>query len=190
MSVVPPLAPLTRGAPHTKTPPAPEDLTVRPERRSDTAAIRSVHTAAFGHELEAVLVDALRDGPSWNPALSLVAELSSEVVGHVLVSDVVCAGRPVLALAPLAVRPDSQRQGIGTALVAAAVEAARATDRGLLLVLGDPAYYARFGFRPSSELGITNPFGASSSHYGVLPLPAYSPELRGLVEYPSPFASL
>jgi len=191
MSVTPPLvSELSDRSPAVPRHGAAPDLEIRSEQPEDVAGIRTVHLEAFGREAEALLVDALRNGPTWEPDLSLVALRGGELVGHVLLTDAVCAGRPVLAMAPLAVRPSSQGQGVGTALANAAIEAARTSARGLLVVLGDPAFYAQLGFRPSVEFGITNPFGAPSAHYSVLPLPAYAEELRGVVDYPPPFATL
>ena len=126
---------------------------VRPELPGDRVDVRTVHTAAFGRSAEADLVDPLRATEGWLPSLSLVAEQHGTIVGHVLFSDVLLAGRPVLSLAPLGVHPDHQRAGIGTALVRTGLAIAERTDRGLVVVLGNPAYYGRFGFLSSGAQG-------------------------------------
>lgn len=133
---------------------------IRAERPIDVAAIHAVNAAAFPTADEADLVDALRAAA--DPYLSLVAEVDGKVVGHILFTPVTHADHPklkLMGLAPMAVHPDHQRTGIGSALVRAGLEACR--DLGMLgvVVLGHPDYYPRFGFRPA---GTT--FGISSAY--------------------------
>lgn len=118
------------------------------ERPEDAAAIAALHEAAFGGPAEARIVDRLRrDGLI---VLSLVAIDREKIVGHVLFSRlaVTVDGRPVLAaaLAPLAVRPDRQRQRIGSRLVENALPLLRERGVEAVIVVGHPAYYRRFGF--------------------------------------------
>lgn len=121
---------------------APPGITIRPETPADIGPIARLLDAAFGDPAESRLVEALRaDG---DLALSLVAEDAGSIVGHLALSPV-AASFPALALAPVAVAPGRQRRGIGAALIAAAQ--ARHPE-ATLIVLGDPAYYRRFGFRP------------------------------------------
>jgi putative acetyltransferase len=130
-------------------------LAVRPERTGDIDAIRSVELAAFETSIEADIVDALRG--ACDPFLSLVAEKDGSIVGHVLFTDMsVEPTRDGLALglAPLAVAPEYQRRGIGSALVDAGLQACREAGAALVFVLGDPDFYGRFGFRPADEIGI------------------------------------
>lgn len=116
---------------------------------ADRAAIRRVEERAFGQPAEADLVAALV--ASSDAVLELVAEKDAVVVGHILFSRlwVEAAGRrfAAVALAPVAVDPDHQRAGIGAALIEAAHERLRESGEALSVVLGDPAYYARFGYR-------------------------------------------
>lgn len=152
---------------------------VRPEIESDRPAIRQVNEAAFGRPEEGLLVDALRDsGALW---LSLVAEMEGRVVGHCAWSPVTLdeegpAGRRVvtpytgIGLGPVAVLPAYQRKGIGTALVFDGLH--RCEEAGWLyaIVLGHPGYYPRFGFRPSSPLGIRCEFDAPAEEFMVMEL--------------------
>jgi len=163
---------------------------VRPEVPADVPAIRAVLTEAFGRAAEADLVEALRGTPEWHPALSLAAEDGEGVIGHVLLTDVVLAGRPVLALGPIGVLPRRQGSRIGSAQMTAAIEAAGRTDRGLIALLGNPAYYRRFGFTPSTEHGVVDIFEAPPGTFQVLRLPAYTPDLVGSPEYPAAWYSV
>src|SRR4029077_114476 len=112
------------------------------------SAVFEVNHFAFGREAEARLVDALRDGGF--ARLSLIAELGGELAGHVLFSRVpIHTGTGVveaLALAPLAVRPPCQRRGIGTTLVTYGLRTCREAGHRIVIVLGHPEYYPRFGF--------------------------------------------
>jgi putative acetyltransferase len=109
---------------------------------------------------EVRLVDELRAGPWWLPHLSLVAMSPTEVViGHVMATraSVEPSGAALLGLGPLGVEPTSQGRGVGSALMHALLAAAEARDESLVGLLGDPAYYGRFGFVPATELGISAP---------------------------------
>jgi len=131
-------------------------ITVREEKPHDVAAIREVNLAAFGQPQEADIVDKLRH--SCKDLLSLVATVEDRVVGHILFSpaSVDGEGKTVegMGLAPMAVLPEFQRQGVGSELVRAGI--GRLTDRGcpFVIVLGYPEYYPRFGFVPASRYGI------------------------------------
>ena len=156
-------------------------------------AIASVTAAAFAREGQAVpgearLVEQLRASDAWLPALSLVAvDQAGEVVGHVVCSRGQVGSAPVLGLGPLSVRPDQQRRGVGSTLVHAVLAAAEALDEPLVALLGDPAYYARFGFEPSTAYGIEAPTPDWAQYFQVRVLSGYDPELRGGFTYPKPF---
>jgi putative acetyltransferase len=121
---------------------------IRQESLDDIAAIEQVNRLAFGGEEEARLVALLRDGGY--ARLSLVAEVENQVVGHILFSELSIATDrgviPALSLAPLAVIPSRQRSGIGTALVAQGLRICRDAGHKIVIVLGHPEYYPRFGF--------------------------------------------
>jgi putative acetyltransferase len=162
---------------------------LRPERPEDIAAIRAVHTAAFETPAEAGLVDALRASDAWLPDPSVVAVDAGEVVAHALLSRVILATAggdvPALALGPVAVRPDRQKQGYGSAVVAGAL--ARRNDR-LVVVLGDPAFYSRFGFVSGLPLGITGAWSSIGDPWQVLPPAAGTPP--GEAVYPDAWNDL
>jgi putative acetyltransferase len=160
-------------------------IAIRPEAPGDEGAIRRVNERAFGGRAEADLVDALRGSEFWLPELSLVAEDDSEIVGHVLFSVVpLDSGPGLLSLGPMAVVPERQRTGIGTALVQRGLERARDTPYPLVVVLGHPEYYPRFGFAPARRLGIATPYEAPDEAWMALALPGHDREVRGTVVYP------
>ena len=168
---------------------------IRRETERDTDIIRAITTAAFASSRppgqivpEARLIDELRAGPAWLPALSLVAaDPAGEVIGHVLGTRGHVGPHPVLALGPLAVRPDRQRRGVGSALMHAVLGAADALGEPLAALLGDPAYYRRFGFELSNLYQITPPRPHWQSYFQVRVLSGYDPRLGGMFTYPEPF---
>ena len=168
---------------------------IRRETAGDAGVIRAVTSAAFARgevrsevPAEATLIDELRGGPAWISALSLVAVApGGEVVGHVLCTRGHVGRDPVLGLGPLSVRPERQRCGVGSALVHAVLGAADALGEPLVALLGDPAYYGRFGFLLSSEYAITPPRAEWQPHFQVRALNGYRSRLRGRFSYPEPF---
>jgi putative acetyltransferase len=161
-------------------------MTVRPERLADADAVRRVTRAAFGRADEADLVDRLRQRATLY--LALVAEDGGEVVGHTAFSAV--ALRPphvrlaAFGLAPMSVRPDRQRGGVGSALVRAGLAACRDAGADAVFVLGHPAYYPRFGFRPAADHGVGNEYGAPPEAFMVLELtPGALDGVRGTAVY-------
>jgi len=151
-------------------------MTIRPERPEDASRIHEVNQLAFGQPAEADLVDKLRAACA--ESLSLVAE-DETVVGHILFTPVVVdggTGRVVgMGLAPMAVHPDRQRQGIGSQLVTQGLEALR--DRGcpFVVVVGHPEYYPRFGFEPASKHGLASQWeGMPDEAFMVLILDSFA----------------
>ena len=132
-------------------------LTIRIERPEDASPVRLVNQLAFGQPVEADLVERLRQAGT--DSLSLVAE-DDMVVGHILFTSVVIesAGRRVLGLglAPMAVVPDRQRQGIGSQLVKRGLAILRERGCPFVVVVGHPDYYPRFGFEPASKHGLVS----------------------------------
>lgn len=163
--------------------------TTRPERPDDAAAIHAVNSAAFPTEEEAELVEALREDPSaWIDGLSTVTlDEEGRIVAHALLTRAPVGGEPALALAPCAVLPAAQRRGAGSAAIRAGLEAARALGGNLVVVLGHPEYYPRFGFTPASAFGITAPFEAPDEAFLALALDPSRPLPRGQIIYPAAF---
>lgn len=131
--------------------------TIRPERPDDGPQVRRINELAFGQPAEADLVDRLRQ--TCADSLSLVAE-DDGVVGHILFTPVAVesAGRQVvgMGLAPMAVLPDRQRNGIGSQLVTRGLEILCDRRCPFLVVVGHPEYYPRFGFEPASRHGVAS----------------------------------
>lgn len=152
-------------------------LTIRPETPNDWVAVQRVTADAFsnseyGHNGEAELVQSLRKSSA---SVSLVALLGTELVGHVLLSEAEIRindeRHSGLGLAPISVATKHQRQGIGSSLMKAAVEAASQKTSEFVIVLGEPAFYSRFGFRPAADYGVSHGFaGIPQAPFLLLPL--------------------
>jgi putative acetyltransferase len=130
--------------------------TIRPESPDDEAGVRHVNERAFPTPIEADIVDALR--ANCPDVVSLVAEENGRVVGHILFSPAVLATTTGevhgMALGPMAVLPERQNRGIGSALVRAGLDQMRDRRCPFVIVLGHPAYYPRFGFEPAHRFGL------------------------------------
>ena len=181
-------------------------MLIRQERPSDIQTVRAVTAAAFervehaappveadGVPGEATLVGWLRDDPGWVPELSLVAESGTsgpEVVGHVLATHGQLAGRPALGLGPLSVHPAHQGRGIGSALVHTLLGAADAMGEPVVVLLGEPQLYSRFGFVPAHGLGIEAPDPAWGDYFQARTLSAWREVYAGRFRYAVPFDRL
>jgi predicted N-acetyltransferase YhbS len=167
-------------------------LIIREEKPSDYAAVEALIAEAFAKAEhadgnEAALVAALRRSDAFRPALSLVAEADGELAGHILFTVARVGSKEALALAPLAVKPAFQRRGIGSALVRRGHEAAARLGFGWSVVLGDPGYYGRFGYRPAALFGIEAPAGIPAEYLMALKLRADAPALSGTLRYADAF---
>lgn len=160
-------------------------MQIRDEEAQDSAAITALVEAAFGQPDEARLVERLRD--DGDAAISLVAEEAGAIVGHILLSPM-AAPFPALGLAPLAVLPGHERKGIGSALIKAAIARAGERNYDAVFVLGDPAYYGRFGFRADLAADFSSPY--AGPYFMVMPLRETLPATRGRVDYARAFDGL
>ena len=166
-------------------------LLVRAERPEDGPAIAAVNRRAFGREDEARIVAAVRASDGFIPELSMVAERDGTVVGHAMFSRAtICDGDQhwrVLVLGPVAVLPELQRQGIGSAMIQEGLAAARAASHRVVVLLGHPTYYPRFGFEPSARHGIQQPFKVGDASMALFLDPAARGTVRGVVVWPPAF---
>lgn len=159
---------------------------IRPENPADHAAIRHVHTLAFGQPNEADLVDALRRHQALT--LSLVAVQEHRLVGHIAFSPVSIAAatttHDALGLGPMGVLPTHQRQGIGSQLVESGLRACKEIGCRVVVVLGHPHYYPRFGFTPAKPYGIVWEHDAPEEAFMVQALQeGVLAQIRGVVKY-------
>ena len=155
-------------------------------------AVRAVHQTAFPTDAEARLVELLR--ANGKTAVSMVADLDTEVVGHVLFSPVsvesVIVDVSGVGLAPLAVLPAHQQQGIGSLLVKSGIRTCRRAGFGFVTVLGDPQYYHRFGFQRALAAGLANEYGVDGEFMVLELRPGLLSTLQGLVRYGPEFSIL
>ncbi|MDV2991132.1 MAG: N-acetyltransferase Eis [Chroococcidiopsis sp. SAG 2025] len=167
-------------------------MIIRAEAVEDYTNIFKVNKLAFGREDEARLVDNVRQLANFNPKLSLVAIEGDRLVGHILFSEIAIVSPQgevtALALAPLAVLPQFQNQGIGSQLVRAGLKQCQILGYKIVIVLGHPNFYSRFGFAPAINKGLRSPFSVPDEIFMVLELvPGALIGVSGMVTYSSPF---
>jgi putative acetyltransferase len=173
-----------------------EAIVIRPERHADHSIIAEVVRAAFVRHPDevALFVERIRASEHFIPELALVAEDSSGVIAHVMLSWVAVEGGSrtrILNLTPMSVRPDRQRIGVGTQLIRDALARAEAAREPVVMVQGHPTYYPRFGFERASALGFIAPYpGMLDDAFMVKRLPGYSADLAGRIVYPAAFDAL
>jgi putative acetyltransferase len=170
-----------------------EGVVIRPEREADHPAIAAVVRGAFVRHPDevALFVERLRASEQFIPELALVAEDSSGVIAHVMLSWVGLEGGSrsrILNLTPMSVRPDRQRMGVGTRLIWDALGRAEDAGEPAVMVEGIPGYYPRFGFEQATTLGFVPPSESiPPAAFMMKRLPGYSPELAGRIVYTSAF---
>jgi len=161
-------------------------MTIRETTAADHAPVHALVEAAFGQRAEADLIDALR--ASGDVVIDLVAESEGRVTGHILFSKL-RAPANCAALAPVSVAPDCQNQGIGSALIRDAIGRAKQAGWAAVFLLGDPAYYARFGFDTGKAATFETDY--PPAYFMVLELEDGALDrLSGKVEYAAHFAAL
>ena len=169
------------------------NVVIRPEQPKDFAAVRDLNLAAFPNAAEANLVDELRANAK--AALSLVAVQDNRIVGHILFSPVTLESndgeRPVLGLAPMAVLPEVQRQGVGSLLVTTGLTHCKRAGVGSVIVLGHPDYYPRFGFEKASQFGVGCQYDVPDECFMLVELAeGASARISGIARYQPEFANL
>ena len=156
-----------------------------PEQPDDRDLIRHIHLASFPSPAEAELVDQLREAN--DGIISLLAEEAGQAVGHVLLSRM-RAPFSALGLGPVAVLPDWRRRGIAARLIETGLAQAVNAGWDAVFVLGDPAYYGRFGFRAVEAASFQSPY--AGAYFMVHALKGRLPVHEGRVDYPPAFARL
>ena len=176
-------------------------MIVREQQADEYEAIRHVYAEAFRRPRfrrpqrpgsvppEVGVFEALWEAGDAIPAFSFTAVCDGGVVGHVTASRATVATDPVVAVGPIGVLPDHQGTGIGSALMDALLAAADAADVPLVVLLGEPRYYGRFGFRPAKEFGVIPPDPEWGDAFQARPLTAYADSVAGRFQYASAFSS-
>jgi len=165
---------------------------VRPESEKDYEGITRCNNLAFNQKDEACLVEAIRKNPKYISELSLVVEVITEIIGHILFFPVIIQSDSnnftSLSLAPMSVLPEYQNRGIGTELVKSGLEKAVELGFESVIVLGHEKYYPRFGFKPASNWNIKSPFPVPDEAFMAIELiPNALTEVNGIVIYPKEY---
>ena len=167
-------------------------MLIRKEEIKDYETVYSLVKRAFagaqhtdGNEQD--LVNALRKGDAFIPELSLVSETDGKITGHILFTKAEVAHHTVLALAPLSVLPEYQKQGIGTALIKEGHRIAKQLGYGYSVVLGSETYYPKFGYLPAAVFGITPPFAVPDKNFMACKINETAPDIHGTIRYAKEF---
>jgi putative acetyltransferase len=164
-------------------------IEIREERPDDIEPVRTLNRRAFEQDQEGRIVDALRGAGAVTLALVAVAE--DEVVGHILFSPLTAGAEAGAALGPMAVRPEYQRHGIGSQLVAQGLERLRERGCPFVVVIGHANFYPRFGFRSAAAQGLTCEWDVPAEAFMVAILQAnLTGRLRGRVQYRPEFSTI
>ena len=168
-------------------------IKIRQEITNDKKEVYEVNSIAFGQDNEAKLVNLLRESKAFIPELSLVATVETKLVGHILFSKIIIIDEngnefESLALAPVAVRPEFQRKGIGRQLIKSGLNKARELKYKSVIVLGHKHYYPKFGFKPVDKWNIKAPFDVPAEFFMGLELVKDGLKgISGTVRYPKEF---
>jgi putative acetyltransferase len=171
-----------------------KQLIIRTESQNDHKEVFKLNYEAFGkRDNEFKLVERIRSSEEFIPELSIVAELNNQIIGHILLSKAKVVNQKkaqdVIVLAPIAVRPDFQKQGAGSQLIFEGIRRTKDLGYGIILLIGHPTYYPKIGFKPARTFGIElNQFRVSDDVFMVLEV--VEGELRkmnGELQYPRAF---
>jgi len=172
-------------------------ITLRQETQADFPEVYEVNHLAFGQENEAKLVDALRNNPAaFVPELSIVAVKDNKIAGHILFTKISIKDEKGnlnegLALAPMAVRPELQKSGIGGQLIRKGLDVAKGLRFKSVIVLGHEHYYPKFGFEPAEKWNIKAPFDVPSNVFMAIELVTDGlKNISGTVIYPKEFETV
>jgi len=166
---------------------------IRPELPGDAEAIADLTRRAFGGEEEVGIIEKVRNSEYFIPELSLVAESGGRIIGHIMFSyvNLIRFDRPaerILSLAPMSVDPDEQNMGTGSSLVWAGLEKAGKMGHRIVVVIGHPEFYPKFGFKPARALGFDIGFEVPDEAFMVAGLqPGALLGAGGMVQYSPPF---
>ncbi len=162
-------------------------VTIRVEAVSDWRQIEELLINSFGGREEAELVQRIRTSDEYLNELTLVAEVNNVIVGFVMQSHITlndgCSSVKILSLAPLAVAPSVQRQGLGAKLMNAGIALAELREEPLIVLLGHAQYYPRFGFERASGYNIYPSAPWPDASYMVRTLPKFAPAIHGKTKY-------
>ena len=162
-----------------------DKLQIREAVETDLNDVLYIERLAFGSDKEAALVTDLLHDPSAKPVLSLLAFINERAVGHILFTAARLTGTEdtasIVILAPLAILPDTQKQGIGGKLIEQGLASLSRSGVDLVFVLGHPEYYPRYGFAPAGHLGFEAPYPIPDEHAGAWMVQALRPGVIGTV---------
>ncbi|MNM99604.1 hypothetical protein D3C81_1121690 [compost metagenome] len=169
-------------------------MIIRTETEKDFEEVYQLNYLAFDNrEDESKLIDRIRSSEEFIPELSIVAEQDDEIVGHILLSKASVEDHdtyhPVIVLAPIAVKPNYQKQGIGAKLINEGISRCRALGYNIILLIGHPTYYPRLGFQPARKLGLElKQFEVPDDVFMVYEIDKLH-EIKGELKYPKSFFS-
>lgn len=171
------------------------NVSIRQEKKDDYDAVFEVNKFAFEQDDEARLIEMLRQSDAFIPELSLVATFDEKIIGHILFTKIKIINEEVetesLALAPMAVRPEFQRKGIGRQLIKHGLDKAREMQNKSIIVLGHEHYYPKFGFVPADKWNIKSPYDVPTNFFMALELVTDGLKgVNGLVKYPKEFEAV
>lgn len=155
---------------------------IRETDPDDLARLLAVHNDAFGVEEGPIIVDLVTNliqDSTAQPLLSLLALENDKAVGHILFTRAIVGDTEAMLLAPLAVIPDAQKEGVGGQLIADGLERLKSTDCGLVFVLGYPAYYNRHGFETAAAHALHAPYPIPPEHVDAWMVQAVKPGILG-----------